>query len=143
MTKIVVIDGQGGKMGRLVIEQLKASAPAGNYRITAIGTNSIATANMLKAGADNGATGENPVVVNCRDADIVVGPVGIIAADALQGEVTSAMAVSVGSCHAQKVLLPISRCRISVMGMAQTSAAELVSLAVGRVAALIGENENA
>jgi len=149
MKKILVIDGQGGKLGRLVIEQLTAAADntasTGNtssFEITAIGTNSIATATMLKAGAANGATGENPVVVNCRDADIVIGPIGIIAADALHGEVTAAMATAIGSCRAQKILLPVSRCRISVMGVTHVPAAELVNMAVTRTLALIGDNKN-
>ena len=149
MKKILVIDGQGGKMGRLVIEQLTASAnhvaSANNspsFEITAIGTNSIATATMLKAGADNGATGENPVIVNCRNADIVIGPIGIIAADALHGEVTAAMATAIGACRAQKILLPVSRCRISIMGVTHMPAAELVNMAVMRVLAFIGDNKN-
>ena len=147
MKKILVIDGQGGKLGRLVIEQLTAhnAASTGNdppFEITAIGTNSIATATMLKAGAANGATGENPVVVNCRDADIVIGPIGIIAADALHGEVTAAMATAIGACRAQKILLPVSRCRISIMGVTHIPAAELVNMAVARVLALIGDNKN-
>lgn len=170
MKKIVVIDGQGGKLGRLIIEQLRLAASGGSgasgtssvsgtsgtssasgasgasgtsgdgYRIMAIGTNSIATATMLKAGADYGATGENPVVVNCRDADIVVGPIGIIAANALYGEVTEAMAVAVGSCKGQKVLLPVSRCRIDVMGVSSANTTELVNLAVGRVRQLAGDS---
>ena len=130
MKKIVVIDGQGGKLGRLIIEQLKVSSITDLFEITAIGTNSIATATMLKAGADNGATGENPVVVNCRDADIVIGPIGIIATDALYGEVTAAMAMAVGACRAHKVLVPVSRCRITIAGVASTPAAELVNIAV-------------
>jgi len=143
MSKIVVIDGQGGKLGRLVIEQLKMSDKV-SYEIRAIGTNSIATATMLKAGADSGATGENPVVVNCRDADIIVGPIGIIAADALYGEVTAAMAAAVGSSSAHKVLLPMSRCRISVMGIKPAiSTTELVNMAVQKIFQLIGASDNA
>ena len=69
--KILVIDGQGGKMGRTIVEQLKNSLP--DYKITALGTNSIATSAMLKAGADFGATGENPVIYNSSDADIIIG----------------------------------------------------------------------
>jgi len=129
MKKIVVIDGQGGKLGRLVIEQLKQTTHL-NAEIVAVGTNSIATATMLKAGADSGATGENPVVVACRDAHIVIGPIGIIATDALGGEVTGVMAMAIGSCRAQKILIPVSRCRISIMGVEAMPAADLVNLAV-------------
>jgi len=142
MKKIVVIDGQGGKLGRLIIEQLKASALAGHFEITAVGTNSIATATMLKAGADNGATGENPVVVNCKNADIVVGPIGIVATDALHGEVTAAMAMAIGACRAHKILVPVSRCRITVVGVAPVPAAELVNITVKEVLKLIGANDN-
>lgn len=135
MKKIVVIDGQGGKLGRLVIEQLKAAVEAESRacEIIAIGTNSIATATMLKAGADNGATGENPIVINCRDADVVVGPIGIIATNSLYGEVTAAMATAVGSSSAHKVLIPVNRCKISVVGVLPMPTAELVDLAVKQV----------
>jgi len=112
--KILVIDGQGGKMGRLVIEQLKQNLP--EIELTAIGTNSIATASMLKAGADYGATGENPVLVNCTDADIIIGPIGVIAANSFLGEITPAMASAIGQSKAQKLLFPTSRCNITVMG---------------------------
>jgi len=94
MKKITVIDGQGGKMGRSIIEQLKKQFP--EQEILAIGTNSIATSAMLKAGADYGATGENPVIVAARDSDIIIGPIGIVIADSLHGEVTAAMAAAVG-----------------------------------------------
>ena len=86
--KVVVIDGQGGKIGASIVKQLKQSLP--EQKVLAIGTNSIATAGMLKAGADQGANGENPVIVNCRDADIIIGPLGIILADAFLGEITPA-----------------------------------------------------
>ena len=136
MKKILVIDGQGGKLGRLIIEQLRLADPL-NAEIMAVGTNSIATSTMLKAGADSGATGENPVVVACRDADIIVGPIGIIATDALYGEVTGKMAMAVGACRAQKILLPVSRCRISVMGIAPMSTTELITLAVQKILAML------
>lgn len=132
MKKIVVIDGQGGKMGRMVVEQIKARLwPCEVY---AIGTNSLATAAMLKAGADCGATGENPVIVNCRDADAVIGPVGILVADALHGEVTAPMATAVGRCGAVKILLPVSRCNTYVAGAQALPPPELAQLAIERLA---------
>ncbi|NLG05202.1 MAG: DUF3842 family protein [Clostridia bacterium] len=91
--KIVVIDGQGGNVGKLLIERLKNKFE--DAQIIAVGTNSIATANMLKAGVRQGATGENATIVNCRDADYIVGPIGIVIADSLLGEITPAMAVAV------------------------------------------------
>ena len=132
--KIVVIDGQGGKMGKGVIEQLRTAAVQGE--IWAIGTNSIATAVMLKAGADYGATGENPVVVNCRDAQIIIGPIGIVIADALYGEITPAMAVAVGQSKAEKLLLPVNKCNNRVVGIGNQTVSELIDLAVKAIVAL-------
>lgn len=112
--KIVVIDGQGGKIGSLLIEKIKAVRP--DAEICAIGSNSHATAAMLKAGGDYGATGENPVVVNCRDADLITGPIGIIAANSLFGEITPLMALAVSESPARKLLLPVNKCNITVAG---------------------------
>lgn len=137
--KIVVIDGQGGKMGALLIEKIKASATLadtlrkkGNEPLSliAIGTNSIATAAMMRAGADAGATGENPVLVACRDAQIIAGPIGILAADSLLGEVTPAMATAIGQSDAQKVLLPVNKCNNYVVGVQEFSLQELVKQAL-------------
>ena len=136
--KIVVIDGQGGRMGSLLIERLKKSLPeAPACELYGIGTNSIATAAMLKAGADYGATGENPVAVNVRDADFVIGPLGILAADALLGEVTAPMAAAIGRCPGEKVLLPVNKCRNHVIGVSDLSMSALVQEAVDYVTGLI------
>ena len=137
--KIVVIDGQGGSIGKAVVEQLKKNLPA--YELTAIGTNSMASASMLKAGADNVATGENPVVVACRDADIVIGPIGIIQADALMGEITPAMALAVSACRAKKILIPISKCRIRVVGAASMGLTETIKLVCDEVRDVLAELE--
>ena len=99
--KLVVIDGQSGRTGALLVERVRAAGLP--LELLAVGTNAIATAAMMKAGAQRGATGENPVLVACRDADIIAGPIGILMADALMGEITSAMAVAVGQSRAQKV----------------------------------------
>lgn len=113
--KIVIIDGQGGKMGSSVVAQLKACCP--ELILTAIGTNSIATSAMLKAGADFGATGENPVIVACRDADLLIGPLGIVIADSLLGEITPAMACAIGASSGCKILIPVNRhCRHIIVG---------------------------
>lgn len=135
--KIVIIDGQGGKMGSLLIEKIKASSSLSQYEIIAIGTNSIATAAMLRAGADAGATGENPVIVNSRDAEIIAGPIGILAADSLLGEVTPAMATAVGQSSAQKILLPVNKCNNYVAGVQNLTMQELVSDAVRQMEALV------
>ncbi len=124
--KIVIIDGQGGKMGQSVITQLKKSHP--ELPITAIGTNSIATSAMLKAGADAGATGENPVIVSSRDADIIIGPIGIVIADSLLGEITPAMAEAIGRCRAYKILIPVNRCNHYVVGCENLTLSESIAL---------------
>lgn len=129
--KIVVIDGQGGRMGSAVIEQLKSSLP--EYEIYALGTNSIATSSMLKSGADYGATGENPVLVNTADADIIIGPMGIVLADSLLGEITPAMACAVGKSHAYKILLPVNRCNHHVVGCQDMPLSESIRLVTEEV----------
>ncbi len=128
MGKIVVIDGQGGSLGKAVIEQIKKVLPG--TAVLAIGTNSIATAAMLKGGAAAGATGENPVLVNCRDADYIIGPVGILAADALLGEITPAMAQAVGGSPALKLLIPVNKCQIHIAGQNNLAYGDYVRLVV-------------
>lgn len=128
---IVVIDGQGGRLGAGLVSAIKESYP--QAQLTAIGTNAIATAAMLKAGAARGATGENPVIVACRTADVIVGPIGILAADALLGEVTPAMAAAVGAASAQKVLIPMNRCGIRVMGTVERSMNEYIAQAMEEI----------
>ncbi|HHW99272.1 MAG TPA: DUF3842 family protein [Firmicutes bacterium] len=134
---ILVIDGQGGKIGKMLVEQLKASLP--QVPLIAIGTNSIATATMLKAGADAGATGENPVIVNARQADIIVGPLGIVIADALLGEITPQMAQAVCQSKAQKVLLPVNKCHTTIVGLKDITLNEVVAAAVAEVKQLMGK----
>ena len=126
--KLVVIDGQSGRMGQVLIERVKAAALT--CEIVAVGTNAIATSAMLKAGADAGATGESPVVVNCRDADVIAGPIGILAADSLLGEVTPAMAVAVGQSPARKLLLPVNHCNNVVVGTQSMTLSKLMDEAV-------------
>lgn len=134
---IYVIDGQGGKMGKSVVEQLKKTCPA--QTVIAIGTNSIATAAMLKAGADQGATGEHPVIVASRNADIIIGPIGIVLADALLGEITPAMAAAVGSSDAYKILIPVNRCNHYVAGCQNLSLNEYIKDVCEKVAAYVKE----
>ena len=125
---VVVIDGQSGRMGQLLIE--RAVAAGLPCRITAVGTNAIATSAMLKAGAEAGATGENAVLVACRSADIIAGPIGILAADSLMGEITPAMAAAVGGSLAKKVLLPVNHCNNLVVGTQTLTLSRLMDEAV-------------
>ena len=129
---VVIIDGQGGKMGQMIIERIKSAGIPCN--LTAVGTNSIATSAMLKAGADAGATGENPVVAASRNADVIIGPIGIISADSLLGEVTPIMAVAVGQSRAKKLLLPVNLCNNIIVGTAAMPLAKLIAEAVEELA---------
>ena len=135
--KIAVIDGQGGRLGCLLVEQIRARLPQAS--ILALGTNTAATAAMLKAGANMGATGENPVVRGVADADAVLGPVGIVVSNAILGEVTPAMAEAVGSCRAKKFLIPMNSCGVTVAGVEELPLPAYVSQAVE---ALVGELTN-
>ena len=123
--KIIVIDGQGGNIGRQLVKDIREAFP--EVYIRAIGTNSAATANMLKGGADEAATGENAFIVGCREADLIVGPIGIAVADALLGEVSPAMAKAVGQSTAKKVLIPLNRCDVLVAGTGGKATSELLS----------------
>jgi len=124
---ILIIDGQGGGLGRLLVEAVRKLLP--EAEITAVGTNSAATAAMLKGGANTGATGENPVLVCCREADVVAGPIGIVLADALMGEITPRMAEAVARSRAHKVLIPSGRCNHTVVGVSPAPMAELAAQA--------------
>ena len=131
--RILVIDGQGGRIGRGIIEQLIKGGFKGE--IIAVGTNSSATEAMMKAGAQRGATGDNPVAVNAAEADIITGPVGIIAANSLMGEVTPRMAYSVAASRAKKVLIPVNRCNIVMAGTEELTLNEYIARAVQMILA--------
>ena len=128
---ILIIDAQGGGIGRQLVAAIRESLP--EAEITAVGTNTAATAAMLKAGAHHGATGENAVVVGCRRADVIIGPVGIVIADALLGEVTPQMAAAVGSSPVRKILLPVNKCNNIIVGTADKSTSDLIAEAIRRV----------
>lgn len=130
--RILVIDGQGGRIGKLVIEKLKETAL--DAEIIAVGTNSIATQSMIKAGPDNAATGENSVIVCSGDADVIIGPIGIVIADSLLGEITPNMAAAVGRSKAKKLLLPVSKCNNHIVGTGKMNLSELVDEAVKIIA---------
>ena len=126
--KIVVIDG--GRLGKLLVEEVKARLP--QAELLAIGTNGIASSAMQKAGASQVATGENPVVRGVMDADVVLGPLGIVVAHAILGEVTPKMAEAVGGCRAKKFLVPMNSCGVVVAGVQELSLSAHVRQAVDR-----------
>lgn len=136
--KILVIDGQGGQLGSQIIKELLAKFS--DIQITAVGTNAVATAAMLKAGAGSAATGENPVIVACRKADLIIGPIGIVIADSLLGEVTPAMAVAVGQADAARILIPKNKCENIVAGVSNLSTTVLIQDAISKVGQFISEN---
>ena len=136
--KMIVIDGQGGKMGRAVVEQLKSRFP--QQELIALGPNSIATSSMMKAGADAGATGENPILLNSRDADVIIGPIGIVIAGSLLGEITAGMAAAVGESPAKKILIPVNNknhCHHLIVGCQPLALGEYIKLVCDEVEKLL------
>ena len=115
--KILVIDGQGGGVGKSLIAALKREMPT--QPLIALGTNTQATAAMLKAGADQGATGENAIRYQCKSADVIVGVTGLLNANSMLGEVSPAIAMAISLSEAQKVLVPLERCGLYVAGVGQ------------------------
>jgi hypothetical protein len=116
MKRICVIDGQGGGIGSAVIKKLKERLGE-TVQIIALGTNAIATAQMLKVGANSGASGENAIVQTSAKADIIIGPIGILIAHAMMGELTPRMAEAVAASPARKILLPLTQENIEVVGI--------------------------
>lgn len=128
---LLVIDAQGGGIGKQLISAVKAACP--QIHIVAAGTNATAASAMLKAGADEAATGENAVVVCSRNADVIAGPIGIVIADALLGEITPRMARAVGQSAARRILIPINHCGNIVVGVDDLSIGRLIRGAVAEI----------
>ena len=126
---IAVVDGQGGGIGKAIVERIKA-ANLRDIEILALGTNATATGQMLRAGADEGATGENAIVHNMPEVDLVIGVIAILSANSMLGELTPAMAQAIGTTKAHKILLPINRCGIEVVGVKETNLSVLIEEAV-------------
>jgi len=138
--RILIIDGQGGRIGRQLIETITKKFP--EHTVTAIGTNSIATAAMLKGGAQDAATGENAVIVACRRADVIIGPVGIVIADSLLGEVSPAMALAVAQSAAVRILIPMNRCENLIAGIGTQSAGSLIDDAINKLEHFLSQHNN-
>ena len=135
---ITVIDGQGGQLGAQLVKEITARFQ--NINLTAIGTNAIATAAMLKAGAKNAASGENAVVVACRKADVIIGPIGIVIADALVGEVTGWMALAVSGADAVRILIPLNKCETFVAGVSNLNTSDLIADALSKLNNILVQN---
>lgn len=134
--KILVIDAQGGGLGKQIVTAIKRTYP--QTEITAVGTNSIAMNAMLKAGADHVASGENAVIVGCRKADVIIGPIGIVIADAMYGEVTPAMALAVGQSSATRLLIPVNHCDNIIVGVSDLSVGHLIEDVVEELDGIVG-----
>ncbi len=134
---LLVIDGQGGQLGSQIIKAVRNRY--NDIHIISVGTNATATASMIKAGADQGATGENPVIVASRKADVIVGPVGIVIADALLGEITPKMAVAIGQSNAAKILIPINKCENLVAGVPNLTTTALIDDTLNKLQEIISK----
>ncbi len=135
--KLLVIDGQGGGVGRALVQAIKAAAP--EPPVLALGTNAAATAAMLRAGADQAATGESAICYQCQTADVIAGAIGLLQANAMLGEISPAIAAAVSASPARKVLLPMERCGLHVVGVTRQTLESAVRDAAEAVCALRGE----
>lgn len=137
--KLLVIDGQGGGVGKSLVAALKQRMP--DQPVIALGTNAQATAAMLRAGADAGATGESAIRYQCRTADVIVGVAGILHANAMMGEISPGIAAAVSLSEAQKVLVPLERCGLRIAGVDRQPLESLIREAARMVQAIAGEDE--
>lgn len=132
---IVVIDGHGGQLGAQLVKEILGNFQ--NINLTAIGTNAVATTAMMKAGAKNAATGENPIIVACRKADVIMGPIGIVIADSLFGEISPKAATAVGQADAIRILLPMNKCENQIAGVPNLNTAALIDDAISKLGRVI------
>lgn len=134
--KLLIIDGQSGRLGAQIIEGLRKAGLNNAHSIIAVGTNALATSGMINAGADQGATGENAAIVQCRSADVIIGPIGITLADAMLGEITPQMAIAVGASDAHRILIPSEKCSTSIIGISPMTRKQQIDACVAQVLAL-------
>ena len=135
---LLVIDGQGGNLGANIIKSVKERYP--EIDIIAVGTNAIATAAMVKAGAKKAATGENPVAVTVKRADVIIGPVGIVIADSMLGEITPRIAQAIGSADATRILIPMNKCENIIAGVPDIPVSQLVDDAICKIGEFFAKN---
>ena len=136
--KLIVIDGQGGGVGKSLVAALKARMP--DQPVIALGTNVLATSAMMKAGADKGATGESAIRYQCKSADIILGVTGILHANAMMGEISPGIAAAVSLSEAQKVLVPLERCGLNIAGVGKQPLDSLIREAARIACAICTEN---
>ncbi len=135
---ILIIDGQGGQLGSQIIKTVICKYP--DIVLTAVGTNAAATTAMVKAGAKKAATGENPIIVASRKADVIIGPIGIVIADALLGEITPEAARAVGQSNAVRILIPINKCENLVAGVTNLTLTALIEDALSKLDGIINNH---
>ena len=138
---ILIVDGQGGGIGKTLVARLSPLAEECGFEITAVGTNSIASLAMKKAGAKYSATGENAVAVNAANADIIAGSIGIIAGNSMMGELSPKMAQAISQSRAVKILIPFNRCNLRIMGVGEGSMSAMIDEAVNEMLSLIKDNK--
>ena len=137
MKRVLIVDAQGGGLGKQLILKIRREIP--DVHITAVGTNVVATTAMMKAGADEAATGENAVRVCVKKADYIVGPIGIVIADAMLGEITSEVARAVSQADAKRILIPFSNCDNFIAGVSDFSTGQLVDEAVNHLKKILSD----
>ncbi|MBM7615119.1 DUF3842 family protein [Alkaliphilus hydrothermalis] len=140
--KIAVVDGQGGGLGKSITEKIKAQIKATNIEIIALGTNSLATSNMMKAGANSGATGENAIKVMSSKVDVIIGPIAILMANSMMGEITSVMAEAITSSNAKKMLLPINRCGVYIAGTQELNMSQMMDSIVKEIQRMVTPSDD-
>jgi len=132
---ILIIDGQGGQLGAQLVKEITVQFP--EAELVCVGTNAMASSAMLKAGAKRVATGENPVAVACRKADVIIGPIGIVIADSLMGEVTPQMALAVAQADAVRILIPMNKCDNLVAGVGNSNTRILIEDALAKLRSIV------
>ena len=136
--RIAVVDGQGGGIGRHIVEKIRREFPE-DIEILALGTNALATSVMLKAGANEGATGENAVIINAGRVDLILGPVSIVFPNAMLGEMTPAMATAISASQAGKILIPLTRSGVDIVGVKSEPLPHMIEEMVARLREIMGK----
>lgn len=138
--RIAVVDGQGGGIGKHIVEKIRREFPE-DVEILALGTNALATSVMLKAGANEGATGENAVVFNSEKVEAILGPISIVFPNSMLGEVTPAMAAAISSSLARKILIPLTRSGVDIVGVRSEPLPHMIEELVARLRDMVNSRK--